>query len=165
MTPAEINEWITKHNIKECTIEEDCVLNVGRSVTLWKVNELVLPVQFGTVTGYFDISHTNICSLRGIPHTIHGSFACIGTPITSLSGIHKIVKHIGGRAILPSNITHVLGVLLIDGVTSITIGSATNPVDFKYHLERILNKYLPTQDAISAQDELIDAGYIEQAKL
>jgi hypothetical protein len=49
-------------------------------------------------------------------------------------------------------------VLLIDGITGFNIDS-DGPID------KILNKYKGTGDILSAQDELIDAGFIEQARL
>jgi hypothetical protein len=53
-------------------------------------------------------------------------------------------------------VTHILGLLLIEGITHITI---SGPID------RIMNKYLGTGDILSAQDELIDAGLTDQARL
>jgi hypothetical protein len=46
---------------------------------------------------------------------------------------------------------------LIDGITSFNIDDGS--------IDAIFNKYRGTGDIISAQDELIDAGFIEQARL
>ena len=158
MTHDEITKWLSKQVVGNHTIGEDGVVNTQCSVSLFKFKDSVIPVQFGTVDGYFDISITSVTSLSGIPHTICGSFALNGAPIQSLSGIHKKVKLIDGRVICSDYMTHVLGLLLIAGVKSITVSGGPK-------IEGILNKYLPTRDVISAQDDLIEAGYIKHANL
>jgi hypothetical protein len=51
-----------------------------------------------------------------------------------------------------------LGLLLIDGICKFDI-------DTRGPIDAIFNKYVGTGDILSAQDELIDAGFIEQARL
>jgi hypothetical protein len=136
--------------------------HLGISLSLFTGDEL--PIQFGVVDGYFDVSCTSIKSLRGFPHTINGSFACNHSGIQSLSGIDKIIKRISGR-IICSHPTHMLGLLLIDGVTEITTSGWPQDSGPWDKLDQIMNNHLTTHDIVAAQDELIDAGYIQQAGL
>jgi hypothetical protein len=75
-----------------------------------------------------------------------------------MTGLDKVVKYVGGNIVGRKGMTHLLGTLLIPGVKNICI-------DQGEAVDRILNRYLGTGDIISAQDELIDAGYVEQARL
>ena len=106
-----------------------------------------------------------------MPHTIEGYFNCSSNGILSMSGVDKIIKYIDGQficgpipdrdtSVVLTNTTHLLGVLLIKGVTRVRID-----YEFPSRLDDILNKYVGTGDILSAQDELIDAGYIDQARL
>ena len=45
-----------------------------------------IPVQFGTVNGNFNCSHTKITSLKGSPREVGGDFWCSKTRIRSLRG-------------------------------------------------------------------------------
>jgi hypothetical protein len=92
-----------------------------------------------------------------------------------MSGIDKLIRHVSGSFNCSSffnsgnptfnntKVTHVLGILLIEGVTHIRVDS--NRGAPKGHIDKIMNKYLGTGDIISCQDELIDAGFILQARL
>jgi hypothetical protein len=101
---------------------------------------------------------TNIKSLKYAPEIVGSHFHCHGTNIKSLSGIDKMVKHIGASFLCNDGVTHILGILLIEGITHINV-TGSRPVS------QILNKYRGTGDILSAQDELIDAGFIDQARL
>lgn len=86
------------------------------------------------------------------------SYSLLGPAFLSLSHIHKMLPTVRGTITCTSPVTHILGLLLIEGVTNINIDN-DGPID------KIMNKYLETKDVISAQDELLDAGFIEHAKL
>lgn len=103
------------------------------------------------------IVHTNITSLVYCPHTVGGSFYAEQTKITSLSGIHKLVKKINGEFSIDPHYTHILGLLLIPGVSYIEANDQK--------LTNILNKHLKDKNIILAQDELLEAGFTQQAKL
>jgi hypothetical protein len=78
--------------------------------------------------------------------------------VIDLSGIHKILPRVNGTIKCTAPVSHSLGLLLIEGVTHINIDSGGK-------IDTIMNKYLGTQDIISAQDELLDAGYRDHARL
>jgi hypothetical protein len=140
-----------------------------------------LPVQFGHVKDDFRISGTQITSLKGSPQSIGGNFYCFstsissleyaprriggsihchGTLITSLSGVDKMIKYVND-CFLCNVSTHMLGLVLIKGMRRVSIAD-DNPSDALY---QIMNRYVGTGDILSAQDELIDAGLIDQARL
>lgn len=140
------------------------IVDVPRSVTL------DLPVtppdinwvgmQFGRVNGSFSFGNNpTITSLKGVPRIIGGDLRCDNTRITNYSGIDKLIDKMGGIIYVPEDSTHLLGVLLVKGLSRISITKSPKS-------EHILNKYLNmgTRDVLSAQDELIDAGYTKQAR-
>ena len=179
LTHQKIEPWLKSMKITNYTIRPDGIIDVDGNVDLYNFKVTTLPVQFGNVTGDFYCYHTKITSLagcpsnvgggfychntqitslQGAPSTVGGHFSCNNTKITSLTGIHKQIKHIGRNFYCDRTVTHILGVLLIKGITNIGIDDG-GPID------RIMNKYIGTGNVIMAQDELIDAGFIEQAKL
>jgi len=179
---AKIKKWLDKHNIQNYTIRPDGVVDVDGDAILTRramSSIFTLPVQFGIVDGNFDCSESQLTSLKGCPYHVGRGFNCYGTKITSLeyapqyigsrfvcfetritslTGIDKIVKHIGGTVWYNEKSTHILGLLLIKGITRIDIDNG-GPID------EIMNKYVGTGDILSAQDELIDAGFTDQARL
>jgi hypothetical protein len=157
------------------------VVNVDGDVFLSGKQLSVIPFQFGYVSDNFSVSNcSQLKSLRGSPHTVGGDFQFNSTPVSSLegipeiiggilvmdntpklrslSGIDKHIKEIRGQLWCSSTVTHILGLILINGLKAVDIDSR-GPID------RIMNKYLGTGDIISAQDELIDAGLKDQARL
>jgi hypothetical protein len=76
--------------------------------------------------------------------------------------VYKIIKEIKGEFDATKNPikSHVLGLLLIKGITEIKLDNKK--------VEEILNRYLPSNGMMSvleAQDELIGAGLDEYAQL
>lgn len=161
MTYAKIKKWLDQHEIKNYTIRLDGVVDVDGNVWIPAIIETELPIQFGTVSGEFFLAYSNnkINSLKGIPQVCGSRFSCCRSAVTSLSGIDKAIKHIGGQIFCNQGTTHLLGLLLIKGVTRICVENGGGTID------KIMNKYIGTGNVIMAQDELIDAGFIEQAKL
>lgn len=177
---GKIKQILDRHGIEGYTINPDGTVDVNGNVNFSNHNIPSIPVQFGHVTGSFECSNTPITSLAGCPHTVGDKFYCYSTEIISLagsphtvgarfdcsstrikslSGVHKIVKHIGETIYIPTPATHLLGLLLIEGLQKIVVG-----VD-RVLLSNILTKHLKDRDVLLAQDELLDAGFVEQAKL
>lgn len=117
------------------------------------------------VGGDFDFSNTFVSSFEWAPSEIGGSVFCHSTVIESFHNIHKHIKYIGGGDISPpkSLKSNMLGLLKIKGLTAVRIlfyeagrlGQASD----------IINKYLPLGDIHSCQEELIEAGLSEFARL
>jgi hypothetical protein len=182
---TETEKWLRSHAIAKWHINEDGIVDVAGNVQLNDFQGLVLPIQFGIVSGYFDIYNIPLTSLKGCPLHVGGYFDCGNTEITSLqyapsvingnllcsntkiksfSGTDKIVKQIDGYIECYNDIegyrpTHILGLLLIKGVRRFFIDGTNGPIS------TIMNKYVGTGDILSAQDELIDAGFTDQARL
>lgn len=115
------------------------------------------------VTGTFDCCENQIDSLEGAPSYIGADFYCIDNKLTNLHNIHKIIKHVGGEMNFCNNpiTSHVLGLLLIEGVTYVNLGSGRP----KGMVEKIINKHLAERDVFACQEELIEAGLDDFAQL
>ena len=113
------------------------------------------------VGGNFYCSYNNLTSLEGTPQKVNGDFSCYDNPIKSLKGIGKdYLKEINGFINLdhcPIE-SHMLGLLKVKGLTKIEFNHNNK-------VEEILNKHLKSRDILSCQDELIENGLEEYAKL
>lgn len=117
------------------------------------------------VTGYFRCSdNPELTSLEGAPKEVSDNFHCSRNhKLTSLKGIHKQVTKIDGMiyAFMCPIKSHVLGLLLIKGLTGVELDNQ--------EVEDILNKYLPNtrgnKALIECQSELLDANLEDYAEL
>jgi hypothetical protein len=83
----------------------------------------------------------------------------------SLHNIERIIKSVHGTISCSPYVTNMLGLLLIEDVVGFNMESmALGPNDGEA-LTRLFNKYKGTGDIIALQDELIDAGLTNQARL
>jgi hypothetical protein len=186
-TRNEVRDWLADHGVRGWEFRQGSLvvdLPNGRHVHLndplpgeQGVRPIAeLPVQFGIVSGdftcnshmtsfkgtpmyvggKFNCEYTSIKSFEHFPMYIHRGFDCYGIPGQSISGIDKLVKYIKGAVTFETGLTHVLGLLLIPGITDFASGNDVG---------EILRRHLHTKDIIAAQDELIDAGFIAQARL
>jgi hypothetical protein len=107
----------------------------------------------------FHCAGNELASLDGAPQEVGGDFLCQNNRLTSLKDIHKQIKKMNGIFSAASNPikSHVLGLLLIKGIIKVRLDNK--------EVEAIINRYLGTGDIFSAQEELIDAGLEEYAKL
>ena len=109
----------------------------------------------------FSCSHNELTSLEGAPSRVNGDFYCYYNELTSLKDVHKHIAEIKGifYAIENPIESHVLGLLLIKGVTEVRLDDR--------RVKEILNKHLGKGRAgmLMAQEELIDAGLEEFAQL
>ena len=109
----------------------------------------------------FSCINNQLTSLRGAPSHIGGHFYCSCNRLTSLKDVHKQIVEI--RGIFECRInpieSHVLGLLLIKGVTEVRLDNK--------QVEEILNRHLGKGRAgmLMAQEELIEAGLEEFAQL
>lgn len=152
----------------ELTVLRGCPQHVGTS-------------EFG---GDFMCDYNDITTLEGGPRTVGGSYSCTGCQdlenlshlaekvgrtifaqnlpkVKTLQGIHKVVKHCGGMFDLTGTKleSHVLGLVLIKGLESVKLDNTA--------VSDIINKHLkqPDRNAHDCQEDLIDAGFAEFAKL
>ena len=134
-----------------------------------------------SIDGNFNCSNNNLTSLKGGPTSVSGYYYCYENKLTSLEGlpssmdslsisnnklttlhnIHKIIKRMNGAANFSGNPieTHVLGLLLIDGLEKVWF-------DDNWPLVRIINKHLEGErDVFACQEELIENGFEAFAQL
>jgi hypothetical protein len=175
----EIEEFLRWNSVENNTTRFDGIVDVDGGVDLRDFNGSAIPVQFGNVTGNFECPRLSLTSLKGCPQLVEGNFVCYSSSITSLEyapqfvggyfncyltkitsfhDIHKQINHISNEFYCGGDVTHLLGLLLINGINRFVIDDG-GPID------KIFNKYVGTSDILSAQDELIDAGFIDQARL
>ena len=186
-----IEDWLRFQGIEKYELRLNpttftYIVDVTGNVNLQNRGLTELPVHFGRVTGSFDISENNWISLKGLPtyinnnfyyntsnaHSIfdvpilpplcvNGSFSCKG--VKSLHNIHKTFHHLIVRNGFDTNAnSHFLGLLLIPGISNVS-----NFVFSSTQIEIIINKYLEQdyRDIHACQEELIQAGFAEYAKL
>lgn len=113
-----------------------------------------------TVNHSVDISGNPASSLEGIPRVIKGSLQAQSMPnITSLQGIDELIDEVHDIDFTNTPIqSHVLGLLLINGLTQVTTGNSD--------LDDILNKHLAgDRDEFACQEELVEAGFSKFARM
>jgi len=113
------------------------------------------------VGGNFNCSYSELPSLEGAPSHVGGNFNCSYSELPSLKDVHKHIAEIKGVLCAIENpiSSHVLGLLLIKGVTKVRLDNG--------QVEEILNRHLGKGRAgmLMAQEELIEAGLEEFAQL
>jgi Leucine-rich repeat (LRR) protein len=111
------------------------------------------------IKGTFNCYNNKLSSLAGFPAKLDGRGNCYGNNLTSLQGIHKQLKEAKSLDFSANPIkSHVLGLLKIKGLETIELS--------RKGVQDIINKHLAGErDVMACQDELMDAGFEEYAKL
>lgn len=134
--------------------------NIQKALNVLKEHEIILSVQTSNKI-IFIADDIKIEDFKNLPRRIMSSFECDSDHLLSLHNLHKFVEQIDGHATFNCNITSsVLSLLQIKGLKNVAFGGNTN-----YKIEKIINKYLPEGDIMECQDELMEAGFMEYAKL
>jgi hypothetical protein len=89
-----IKDWLLKNKIFSFTINDDLSVDVKGSVNLYMLKVDELPIQFGVISGDFNISCCQFKNLKGSPKHVFGSFNCSENPIESLE---FVTQKIGGN--------------------------------------------------------------------
>ena len=109
----------------------------------------------------FSCANNQLISLEGAPSRVGSDFYCSNNQLTSLKDVHRYIAEIQGNFFAFDNPikSHVLGLLLIKGITEIHIDNM--------QVEEILNRHLNKGRAgmLQAQEELIESGLEEFAQL
>lgn len=126
--------------------------------------------SFSSQSNSFSASSNPITSLEGAPEYIEsGASFSDCAQLRSIAGIHKIIKHATSLDFSGCPIkSGVLGLLEIQGLSKVKLADDRNKVenyDELVRVEEIVNKHLKVSDTLECQDELIDAGLEEYAKL
>lgn len=112
--------------------------------------------------GGFFCHFNGLTSLVGAPREIGGDFLCSYNKLNSLKDVHRAMRKIYGVFCASGNPlgSHVLGLLLIEGLKAVDLDNEA--------VKTILNKHLPSQGMKSlllCQEELVEAGFEEFAQL
>jgi hypothetical protein len=106
----------------------------------------------------FDCANNYITSLEFCPRIIGKTLSAKQNRIENLHDIHKHLQSCVQLVLTDNPIkSHVLGLLKIEKLTSVELDNSK--------VEEIINKYLPLGDIFACQEELIEAGFEEYAKL
>ena len=86
-----IEDWLKKYKIKYYTINPDLTIYVNGDVDLQNYSDKELPdyIQFNYIKGIFDISNSNITSLRGSPKECEIFYCNECDKLISLDGAPK----------------------------------------------------------------------------
>ena len=106
-----------------------------------------------------NVSNNWLSNFEGCPEHIDGDFILRFNYFKSLKNIHKHLKVVNGRIDLKNNqlLSDILGLLKIKRLQKVNLDNK--------NIEDIINKYLPEGDILECQQELIDAGFEEYARL
>ena len=185
-TKDEIEAWLSDYGVIKHTINDDLTVDVRTNVDLSGRHIIFLPVQFRKIEANFEIANNDLRSFKGMPNEILGScyfgrnrslsswaFAPrivggtmgAGLSMDSFHNIHKHVDYIGHSINSNTATSCFLGLLFIKGLQHLSCSNQD--------VARIFNKYLkvpynygsPLRDIHSCQEELIEAGLAEYAKL
>lgn len=110
--------------------------------------------------GDIRLGRCNLSSFEHAPEYVGANFILNRNKFTSLKDIHKHVKEVHGYISLDDNeiTSHMLGLMNIKGLRKIYF-------DYNKEIEIIFNKHLPGGDIFEVQEELVESGYEEYAKL
>ncbi len=75
------------------TLNSDGEIDIDGNVNLYKLGLSELPVKFGTVTGFFNVSFNNLTSLENMPYSVGDYFDVQVNKITSLENFPSFVDN------------------------------------------------------------------------
>ena len=192
-----IAHWLHEHFVPSTfEINDDLSVDVDGDVDLRDQNLKIIPVKFNRIYGYFSCAQNDLKDASFAPKYVQHSFFAWANPLTSFSNfpsyigntlslletninslhnIHMVCKHVGGKIMIPSGCSHLLGIFLIKGgnhTVEFGIKASYGKKDKDYdaeqkdrHLADILNKHLRSGDIHTCQEELLDLGFIKEAKV
>ena len=90
-TKKEIKEWLDFFQIENYTIKDDLSIDVDGKIMLVGKDLKELPVQFGLVTGEFNVRKNLLTNLKGCPRIVGGVFKCADNQLKNLEHSPEIV--------------------------------------------------------------------------
>jgi hypothetical protein len=82
---SEVAEICKRYSIQNWSINSDGLVDVTGSVVMYVEDLTEIPIKFGKVTGFFDLTRNYLTTLKGSPHTVGTSFHCANNAVlTSL---------------------------------------------------------------------------------
>ena len=89
----EVSSLCDKYRLRNYIVNPDLAVDVDDNVDLYNIGLVEIPIKFGKVNGYFDISENELTNLENSPYFIGGHFICTDNKLTSLE---YCPKEIGG---------------------------------------------------------------------
>ncbi len=76
-----IKTWLDEMKIKNCTINKDLAVDVYSNVDLGDKHFSELPVKFGIIDGWFNLTNNiDLNTLKGCPEIVKNGFYCSNCP-------------------------------------------------------------------------------------
>jgi hypothetical protein len=89
-----VSMWLDRMDIKNYTINDDLTVDVNDNVFLKNKKLTKIPVKFGIIQGFFDISYNHLKDLTNCPDIVHKTFDCSNNHrLQSLIGSPKEVSY------------------------------------------------------------------------
>lgn len=158
---AKIEKRMRRANFKDFSVNRDLSVDInGHDCVYFKRLDFDIAIRINRVRS-FDTGMYAVESFENFPTIISEDLRIEAA--RSLQGIHKYVKYIGGNihlgrpktnSYLPS---HLLNLALINGPFKLVTS------DFKFNT--LFNEQRQCKDILLIQDKLIEAGFVEQARL
>lgn len=146
-----------KYLIRYDDTDNTWYVSVNGDLSLVYADITCIPFRLDFIHGSFNAQHTKISNVSDLPAHVFGSLGISHTKITSLHNIHHFVQSCHTFVSGSDHVTHLLGLFSIERLNRvITIENDTM---------EIINRHLPSRNMLACQEELIDAGYVECAKL
>jgi len=155
----EIKKWLDEMEIERYKINPDNTVDVEGSVIIYHKRLTIIPVQFRNVKYHFICDNNKLDSFIGMPSNIGGDLYLDNNNISSLHNLHKHLKKLDHKFFCDQNPikSHILSVFFIKGLNFIEIDNK--------QVQKIVNDNLNEGDVHKCQEELIQAGFEEFAKL
>ena len=94
-----IEDFCKVFNIDNYNVS-DGIINTESGANLWQLDSGEIPHGFGTVEGSFEISFSNLTTLKGLPDIVGGSLFLVNC---SLEELDYLPKRVGGGIDLSFN--------------------------------------------------------------
>lgn len=189
----DIEDWIesaASNTDFDIFFNSDNTVNIRGSISLSAEALDHIPVKFKSIYGTFNCEFNYLKSFENLPtlvaeqYWLHGnnlsSFSSLREPITcdsitlnsnhftSFHNIHKHFKHIGSSFSFSGGVTNLLGLLMIKNLSE---GLIIHPSgiynETKCHqLQDLMDYYIVNKrgDVHQCQEELLDAGFVKEAR-
>ena len=187
-TKSEIKDILAQWGVSESSyhIDSDLSVTLYEKFELYRYDDTTLPFKFKYSFEDFTIKKGRLVSAKGVPDATGASFSLafcrqisnieylpkiigerkpgymnlLGTNIKSLHNIHKYITSINDTLYLNLETTHLLGLFFIKDLKVVSSFSDANDKAYQ-----IVTAHLTGgRDVHACQEELIEAGYVQEAR-
>ena len=90
----EIIKICNEYGIEHYTINSDGSVDVMDSLRLYDLDLEKIPLKFGKISSYFDVSKNKLTSLEGFPKEVYSDIMIYKNKLTSLVGLPEIINDV-----------------------------------------------------------------------